>query len=81
MNLPRTSSAQYRAMRPVIKKHMRKGDLMFFYSGSGIYHVGMFVGWRDGKRILLHSPSTGQRVHRSPVWTGKWKAATLRPRG
>ena len=80
IHLPRTSSDQYRSMRAIPKKKMHRGDLMFFYSGGGIYHVAMFLRWKNHHRILLHAPSTGSTVHRSPVWTGQWKAATLRPR-
>jgi len=80
VHVPRTAADQFRHARRIPKKNMRKGDLMFFDSGSGVYHMGMFVGRRDGKRVILHSPSTGQRVHRSKIWTNDWKAATLRRR-
>jgi len=81
VHIPRSSDDQYRYARSIPKHRMRKGDLMFFYSSGGVYHVGMFLGWTDRKRVLLHAPSTGQSVHRSKVWTRQWKAATLRPGG
>ena len=81
IRLPRSTDAQYRSMRPIAKHRMHKGDMMFFHSGGGIYHVGIFIGWKDHKRRLLHAPSTGHSVNRDPVWTRQWKAATLRPAG
>jgi len=77
-NIPRTSRQQAQFARRIPKSNMRRGDLMFFYDGGGVYHVAMFIGWRDGKRRVLHSPSTGSRVHRSTVWTNSWFAGTLR---
>ncbi|CAN5876684.1 hypothetical protein BH20ACT6_BH20ACT6_22220 [soil metagenome] len=81
LHIPRVSRDQYRYARSIKKSKLRKGDLMAFYSSSGsIYHIGLFAGWNNGKRIILHSPSTGSKVHRSPLWTKRWKAATLRSR-
>ena len=53
---------------------------MFFHDGGGVYHVGIFVDWRDGHRVIVHAPQPGQRVHKSKIWTGSWWAGTLRPR-
>ncbi|CAN5599357.1 hypothetical protein BH24ACT11_BH24ACT11_12050 [soil metagenome] len=81
VHIPRVSRDQYRYARSINKSKMHKGDLMAFYNSSGsVYHIGLFAGWNNGKRIILHSPSTGSTVHRSPLWTNKWKAATLRNR-
>jgi cell wall-associated NlpC family hydrolase len=79
--LPRTSGAQARFSRRIVKKHMRKGDLMFFYDGGGVYHVGIFVGWNGhGHRRVLHAPRPGGHVHAGTVWTGRWFAGTVRRR-
>ncbi len=80
VNVPRTSSDQYRYMRKIKKENMQRGDLMFFRSGGSVYHVGMFLRWKDGKRVLLHSPNSGSTVHRTQVWTRQWKPATMRGR-
>lgn len=77
-NIPRTSRDQARFARRIPKSNMRRGDLMFFYSGSGVYHVAVFTGWSNGKRRMIHAPSTGSRVHRSTPWTSSWFAGTLR---
>jgi cell wall-associated NlpC family hydrolase len=77
-NIPRTSSQQARFTDRVKKSNMRRGDLMFFYNSGGVYHVAMFVGWKDGRRKMIHAPYGGKRVHRSSPWTSRWFAGTLR---
>ena len=81
-NIPRTSSAQARHAKRITRSNLRRGDLVFFHNGAArpgnVYHVGIFAGWNNGRRILLHSPSTGSRVHRSPIWTNSWFPGTLR---
>ena len=79
--LPRTSSAQARYVRHIHKKRMRRGDLMFFANGGGVYHVGIFLGrTRSGHALVLHAPYPGKRVHRERVWTRHWFGGTLRLR-
>jgi cell wall-associated NlpC family hydrolase len=76
--VPRTSRAQAGYVHRIGKSKMRVGDLMFFYRGGRVYHVGFFAGWHDGHRILLHAPHAGTDVRRQPVWTTHWFAGTLR---
>lgn len=78
IHLARSSDAQYRQLRGIRKENIRKGDLMFFHSGGSVYHVGIFVDWDNGRRVILHAPNSGENVHRERVWTGSWWAATLR---
>jgi len=78
--IPRSSSAQADHARRIKKRNLRRGDLMFFHDGGDVYHVGVFVGWRDGRRRMVHSPSTGKRVHVAKPWTTSWYAATMRRR-
>jgi cell wall-associated NlpC family hydrolase len=80
LNLPRTSSQQAQYTRRIKKSNMRRGDLVFFTGGGGVYHVGMFLKRRNGKPIIIHSPSTGSRVHRTAIWTSSWFAGTVRGR-
>ncbi len=78
--LPRSSDGQYRFLRGIRKENLKKGDLMALHGSGGVYHVGLFVGWRDGRRLILHAPNSGSRVHVQKMWTGKWWAATARPK-
>ncbi len=78
VKIPRTSSAQARHARRIAKSKLRRGDLMFFTKGRGVYHMGMFLRRSKGKVLMLHSPSTGKRVRIDRPWTDRWFAATLR---
>jgi cell wall-associated NlpC family hydrolase len=76
--LPRTSSQQARFAHHIRRSHMRPGDLVFFTGSGGVYHVGIFTGWRHGHRVIIHSPRPGQRVRHDRIWTNHWFAGTLR---
>ena len=78
--VPRTSSAQARFMRKIKRSAMRPGDFVFFTNGGGVYHVGIFSGWRNGRRVIVHSPYSGSRVHTAAIWTNSWFPGTLRGR-
>lgn len=81
-NVPRTSSAQARHTRRIPKSQLRRGDFVFFHDGAArpanVYHLGVFAGWIKGRRVIVHAPSTGERVHRAKIWTRSWFAGTLR---
>jgi cell wall-associated NlpC family hydrolase len=80
IHLPRTAASQYGYVRHISKRHLHRGDLMFFHSGSSVYHVAIFLGRRHHHVWLLHAPHTGTVVQRDPVWTSQWWAGTLRHR-
>ncbi len=80
LNLPRTSDAQARYARHIHKKHLHRGDLIFFHSGGSVYHVAIYLGRHHGQRYVLHSPHSGTVVQRDPIWTSSWFAGTLRHR-
>ncbi|MBG9455509.1 peptidoglycan-binding protein [Lysinibacillus sphaericus] len=44
VNLPRTASQQYLATQRISASEARVGDLVFFSYGSGIAHVGIYLG-------------------------------------
>lgn len=76
--VPRTSSAQARYGHRIKKSNLRPGDLMAFANGSGVYHVGIYLGRRDGHIVMLHSPYSGARVRREKPWTSSWFAVSFR---
>ena len=79
-NVPRTSSAQSRYMRRIARDNMRPGDFVFFTGSSGVYHVGIYTGRTNGRRMIVSAPSTGSRVRIDPIWTNSWFPGTLRGR-
>jgi cell wall-associated NlpC family hydrolase len=79
-HIPRTSGAQAHFAKRIPRSAMKRGDLMFFYDGGGVYHVGVYAGFTHGRRWVLHAPYSGTRVRTDRVWTDSWFAGTLRHR-
>ncbi len=52
----RTTHDQYRKGSGVKRSRLRKGDMVFFYSGPS--HVGIALG--DGR--MVHAPSSGKKI-------------------
>lgn len=77
-HVPRTSDGQADHARKIRKKELKRGDLMFFDDGGGVYHVGIFMRWDHGEALMLNSPEEGKRVRRENPWTADWYAGTLR---
>ncbi|WP_306185549.1 MULTISPECIES: C40 family peptidase [unclassified Streptomyces] len=63
--LPRTAAQQYNKTRHISSHSRRAGDLVFFHSGSYVYHVGIYAG--GGK--IWHAPKTGDVVRLQKIWT------------
>lgn len=79
-HIPRTSGAQAGFVKRIPRSAMKRGDLMFFTDGGGVYHVGVYAGFTHGRRWVLHAPYSGTRVRTDRVWTDGWFAGTLRHR-
>lgn len=65
VSLPHTATGQMYKSKRISRQKAKKGDLVFFRSGSRAYHVGIYAG----KNRVLHSPRPGQRVHTTRIWT------------
>jgi cell wall-associated NlpC family hydrolase len=76
--LPRTSSAQAGWSKPISKRKMQRGDLMFFSSSGGVYHAAIFLKWSHGHAVMVDAPYPGKRVQRAVPWTSSWFGRTLR---
>ena len=57
INLSRTSYTQINYGTKVSSSELRKGDLLFFNSGGGIGHVGIYIG--NNKFVHASTPGTG----------------------
>ncbi len=44
LNVPRTVSDQYKICEQLATKNLAEGDLVFFNTGGGINHVGLYLG-------------------------------------
>lgn len=81
LSLPRTTSAQASFMRKRKRKaNVKRGDLVFFHNGGSVYHAAIYLGRKNGDRMILHASTPGTNVKRDPIWTSSWFAGTLRPR-
>ena len=72
IKLPRTAAQQYRAVSKVKRKHMAKGDLIFFHTprrGRYVNHVGIYMG----NNSFIHAPGRGKRVQLSNL-SRYWKS-------
>jgi len=70
VNLPRSSKEQYRFGRKINYKRGQAGDLIFFdVKGSGISHVGIYLG--NGK--FIHSPRKGKSITISSLKIKYWQ--------
>ena len=60
IELPRTAAAQASMGESVSMDDLQPGDLLFWGSGSGVYHVGIYV--EDGTYIHAAGSGKGVRV-------------------
>ena len=67
VRLPHSSSGQVSHTYRV--KHPRRGDLVFFYDGGGVYHVAIYAGVQHGHRYVWHAPYPGSHVKKERIWT------------
>lgn len=64
VSIPRTAQDQYDAIAHVSLSDLQPGDLVFWSDGSGVSHVGMYVGGGS----VIHAPETGTVVQITPIW-------------
>lgn len=73
IKLPRSAREQVKAGRPVARKDLRPGDLVFYgkYPGSRtVSHVGIYMG----KGRFIHSPRTGKPIQVSRAFDRHFSA-------
>lgn len=60
LNLPRTSREQWRAGKPVLRRQLSKGDLVFFATSgwNKVSHVGIY----KGNNKFIHASGTGKKI-------------------
>jgi cell wall-associated NlpC family hydrolase len=65
VRLPRTAQQQYNATRHVSRSQARAGDLVFFFVGGRVTHVGIYAG----ANTMIAAPHSGQVVRRQPIYS------------
>jgi len=58
INLPHHAHEQAQGGKPVARTDLRPGDLVFFRTGAGIGHVGIYVG----ENKFVHAPHRGSSI-------------------
>lgn len=71
INLPRTTSQQFRESKRVSARHLKAGDLVFFKTvvSRAVSHVGIYLG----NNRFIHAPSSGKRVKISSMKEKYWR--------
>lgn len=75
-SLPRTVSRLYNYAKPIKRKQLRAGDLIFFNTdGNRISHVGIYFK----PHLFIHAPKTGRSVSienlNNPYWRRRFVSA------
>jgi cell wall-associated NlpC family hydrolase len=72
--IPRTAQQQYAATTRISAAAARPGDLVFFLSGSQVYHVAVYAG----AGYIWHAPKPGKRVAKVKLWTSAVRYGRVR---
>jgi cell wall-associated NlpC family hydrolase len=75
VSIPRMAREQQRAAKPLKTGIPRPGDMVFFETKPGVYHVGLMV---DPERFV-HASTSRQQVKierlKTPYWTARYLGA------
>ena len=65
LNLPRTSRQQWGTGKPIRRRELEKGDLVFFATSGGrrVSHVGIYTGGGN----FLHAPGKGKPIREASL--------------
>ena len=71
INLPRTTSQQFKAAKRISRRYLKAGDLVFFKTvvSRAVSHVGIYLG----NNKFIHAPSSGKRVKISSMKDRYWR--------
>lgn len=76
ISILRTASDQSKRGTSVSMSNLQRGDLVFFNFGSGIAHVGTYIGSGN----MVHAANEKKGVRQDPVTSGYWKGVFAKAR-
>jgi cell wall-associated NlpC family hydrolase len=65
ISLPRTAQQQYNATTRISRSQAQPGDLVFFFTGGGITHMGIYLGGN----MMIAAPHTGDVVKKESIYS------------
>jgi peptidoglycan DL-endopeptidase CwlO len=65
ITLPRTTQQQYNATTRIARSQAAPGDLVFFFSGGYVTHVGIYLGGN----MMVAAPHTGTVVRKQDIYS------------
>ncbi len=65
VSLPRTAAAQYGATTRISRSQAVPGDLVFFFTGGSVTHVGIYLGGN----MMIAAPHTGDVVKKQTIYS------------
>ena len=65
VRIPRTAAAQYSSTTHVPRSQARAGDLVFFFTGGTVTHVGIYLGGN----MMIAAPHTGDVVKKQSIYS------------
>lgn len=74
INLPRTATQQRAAVKRISRSQARPGDLVFFPSGSGVSHVGLYAG----NGMMVDAGSSKRGIMFRKIYTSNVQFGTIR---
>jgi cell wall-associated NlpC family hydrolase len=74
LKLPRTATQQRAAVKRISRSQARAGDLVFFPSGSGVSHVGIYAG----NNMMVDAGSSRRGIMYRAIYTSNVQFGTLR---
>ena len=78
IKIPRTAAAQSGRAHHIARNKLRRGDLLYFFSGGRVFHTAMFLKWDHGSVQMVDAPGSGKRVRIDRPWTNSWFAGSMR---
>jgi cell wall-associated NlpC family hydrolase len=65
ISLPRTAQQQYNATTRISRSQAQPGDLVFFFTGGSVTHMGIYIGGN----MMIAAPHTGDVVKKQTIYS------------